>query len=168
MDHEDHGPTRTERTGLLVISALFVAFGLFWSHAATQIPERTSFNAIPPSLLPFWAGLFFAFMGAVIFIGAWRSAPSDRALTEEEAELAVDRKGLIRVGLMMAGLLVFILFFEKIHYAITTFFITAVGLAIAGEPIRPRLFIVAAAIAGSFFLIFIYWLKVPLPGSRYF
>lgn len=160
--------TRGERTAMLVLSAVFVAFGLFWSYAALGVPARTQFSSIAPGLLPFWAGLFFAFMGVVLFVATWRQPVGEHPADAEVTEEAVNLQGILRVALMMVALLVFILLFERVHYAITTFFITVAGLAISGEPIRPRLFLIAAAISALFFLIFIYWLGVPLPGSRYF
>lgn len=168
MEDNEKTQPRGERTAMLVLSATFICFGLFWSYAATGVPARTQFSSIPPGMLPFWAGIFFAFMGVILFVATLRRPVSDRPIDPETDTEAVDLKGVLRVALMMAALLVFILFLEKVHYAITTFFITAAGLAISGEPIRPKLFIIAAVVAALFFLIFIYWLGVPLPGSRYF
>lgn len=168
MEYGESENTRGERTGTLVLSALFVAFGLFWSYAALGVPARTAFSSISPGFLPFWAGLFFAFMGVVLFVQAWRRPARQRPVEAGEADTALELKGVVRVALMMAALLGFILALEHVHYAISTFFVTAAGLAISGEPIRPRLFLIAAAISGLFFLIFIFWLGVPLPGSRYF
>lgn len=165
MEDGESANTRGERAGTMVLSALFVVFGLFWSYAALGVPTRTAFSSISPGLLPFWAGLFFAFMGVVLFLQAWRN-PASEHVAEEDA--STDLRGILRVSLMMAALLGFIVALEHVHYAISTFFITVAGLAISGEPIRTRLFLIAAAISGLFFLIFIFWLGVPLPGSRYF
>jgi len=168
MEDGESVDTRGERTGTMVVSALFVAFGLFWSVVALGVPARTAFSSISPGMLPFWAGLFFAFMGVVLFVQAWRKPESELPAEPGRSEPLVDLQGVVRVSLMMAALLVFILLLEHVHYAISTFFVTVAGLAISGEPLRLRLFLIAAAISGVFFLIFIFWLGVPLPGSRYF
>lgn len=158
--------SRTEKKGLLLFSGCIAAFGLFWSVAALEVPERTAFSSISPGLLPFWAGLFLAFMGAVLFISTWRRPALDDAVPG--AESLFTARGMARVAAALAVLLGYILLLEKLHYAITTYLVILLGLVVAGEPVRLRLFVVSAGIAGALFLIFVYWLGVPLPGSRYF
>jgi hypothetical protein len=50
---------------------------------------------------------------------------------------------------------------------VSTFLITAVGLYLTGEPLKPRLLLVAAVICGLLFWVFVLWLGVPLPGGRF-
>ncbi len=77
-------------------------------------------------------------------------------------------KGQLRVIGALAALLLYIVFLSQLHFFINTFLLSAAGLALSGEPLKPRLPVIAALISGVLFAIFIYWLEIPLPGSRIF
>ena len=160
-DESELSPGR--RIGTIVFGCALLAFGLFWTYAASLVPVRTSFSSIPPGLFPFYAGLLLAAAGLALAIAYFRRP----AVPNTSNEDALDGASLMRVAGLMVALLVYILLLERVHAFITTALLCAVGLAICGMPLRPKLVIAAVLMAGLFFGIFVWWLDVPLPGSRF-
>lgn len=155
--------TRQERVGLLVFSAVLVAFGAFWAFEALKLPSHSAFVSISPGLLPTGAGIVMMLAGIALAAVYWRHP----AVPDDPANPLFDIRGQLRVLAMLAILLGYILVIDRFHYALTTFVAMAAGLAVASEPLRWPLPLKAAAIAGFMFVVFILWLDVPLPGSRF-
>jgi hypothetical protein len=98
-----------------------------------------------------------------LFISTWLQESKPAA--ELGKEPLFEAKAEARGAAVYAVLLVYILILPHVHYFLSTFFAMAAGLYLARERLGLRLIILAAAMAGLFFLIFVWALGVPLPGS---
>lgn len=153
-----------QRLGTLLVAGFLVLFGLFWAYAATRVPVRADLTSISPGFVPFWGGVALAACALALAVVWWRRpaqppAPGEEPLFEPTGQVRV-LAGLVALGAYIALL-------ESVHFFITTFAVSAVGLALAGQPLGWRLLAYALAIAGLIFGIFVWWLEVPLPGSRF-
>jgi hypothetical protein len=152
-----------ERTGTLVSAAVLTLFGLFWVWASSDLPDRQQTAYLSQGFLPITAGFLLAGLSALLFVSTWltRSLPAAQLgrepLFEREAELRA-------VGIF-AVLLAYIILLPHLHYLINTFVLMLVGLWIAREPLRPRVFILAAFMSLVFYGIFVWGIQLPLPGS---
>jgi putative tricarboxylic transport membrane protein len=159
-------PPNGKTLGTLIVSIGLALLGIFWMVAATRIPNKTGFGSLGPGFLPFWAGVILTVIAGGLIVGAIRARIGNRIVSDTGSRLP--EIGLLRVVGTLAALLVYIVLLSRLHFFINTFLLAAVGLALSGEPLKPRLLMVAALISAALFAIFIYWLEIPLPGSRIF
>ena len=152
--------------GTLIVSIGLALLGIFWMVAATRIPNKTGFGSLGPGFLPFWAGVILTAIAGGLIVGAIRARIGKRTVSKAGSPFL--EIGHWRVVGTLAALLVYIALLSRLHFFINTFLLSAVGLALSGEPLKPRLLVIAALISGALFAIFIYWLEIPLPGSRIF
>jgi hypothetical protein len=161
---EDDGAiAQDERIGTLVFAAILTVFGLFWVWASSDLPDRQQTAYLSQGFLPITAGLLLAGLSALLFLSTWFTKARPAAeigrtpLFQPHAEMIA--------AAVFAALFVYILILPHVHYALSTFLLMAVGLGLSGEPLKPRLFLIAAAMAALFYAIFIYGLQLALPGS---
>jgi len=165
MEGAEQAPTRDVRTANLIMSGVLTAVGIGWCLAAGQITSRMTQGFGDAGFLPFWAGILLTIVSLGLFIAYWRT-PAE--IPNEEELPLFEVRGQVRVVALLILLLGYIVFLDKIHYAISTFVLMLVGLPLAGEPIRPRLFVFAALTTAFLYIVFIKVLHVQLPGSLYF
>jgi len=154
-----------DRTGTLIFAAILTLFGLFWIWAASDLPSRQQTAFLTQGFLPTVAGILLAALSAILFFNTWRRKP--RPPEQLGRERLFERGAQIRGAAVFAALLAYIVVLPHIHYLISTFLLMLAGLALAREPFRPRLFIIAAVASALFFAIFVWGLEVALPGSRF-
>jgi hypothetical protein len=164
MGSNDERLTRQQRWATMLFGGLLVVFGAVWAFAASQIPIRSMFQPIPPSFLPFWAGLALMATGVLLTV----SYALRRAEPDDPAEPLFDRAGQLRVALFLLVLLAYTIFLESVHYLWLTFLVTVAALLVAREKFGWPLLFKALASSGVFYLVFIRWFAVSLPGSRFF
>ena len=153
--------------GTIIVAIGMALFGIFWMIAASNIPNKTGFGSLGPGFLPFWAGLILTLIAGGHIVGTVRKRIGTRAAVPTSSHRLLDA-GQLRVAGTLAALLLYIIFLPLLHFFINTFLLSAAGLALCGVPLKPRLLVIAALISGVLFAIFIYWLEIPLPGSRIF
>ena len=153
-------------TGTLVMSIVLAVFGIFWMIAAKNVPNKTGFGSLGPGFLPFWAGASLVFISVGLMIETLRTKHRNQSAPEKT--VGFFHRGHWLVLLTIIALLIYIILLSRLHFFINTFLLAAVGLALSGEPLRPRLLLVAALISFVLFAIFVFWLQIPLPGSRIF
>jgi ABC-type xylose transport system permease subunit len=154
-----------ERTGTLIFSAILTVFGLFWIYAASDLPSRQQTAYLTQGFLPTISGILLAALSALLFVITWRTR--SRPPEELGKERLFERGQQIKGAGVFAVLLAYIIVLPHIHYLISTFLLMAAGLALAREPIGPRLFIIAAIASAVFFGIFVWGLQIALPGSQF-
>lgn len=159
-------PPSGKTLGTLMVSIGLALLGIFWMVAANNIPNKLGFGSLGPGFLPFWAGLIMTLIAGGLIVETVRARRGNGAPPATGTRF-MDRNRL-RVYGTMAALLLYIIFLPLLHFFINTFLLSAAGLALSGEPLKPRLLVIAALISGVLFAIFIYWLQIPLPGSRIF
>lgn len=159
----DHVVPQDERLGTLIFAAVLTLFGLFWVYESSDLPSRQQTAYLSQGFLPITAGILLAILAALLFISTLltKSKPAAALGKEPLFEPKTDARG----AAVFAILLVYILILPHVHYLISTFLLMAVGLYLARERIGLRLLAIAAVMAGVFFVVFVWGLGVPLPGS---
>jgi len=163
-DNKDVIPS-DERSGTLIFAAVLTLFGIFWVWASSDLPSRQQTAYLSQGFLPITAGFLLAGLSALLFISTWLT----KALPPGQLgrEPIFERVAELRAAGIFAALLAYIMLLPHVHYLINTFALMLVGLAIAREPLRPRLFVLAAVMSALFYAIFVWGIQLPLPGSQY-
>lgn len=151
-----------------VAAAALSVFGVLWVVAAANQSYFVDTPHVSLSFIPMAAGAILALLAGIVALS--RSRP--HALTEGLDDDTVDAgepaaHGVLRAVLALVALVAYALVLDRVHALITTFGLMCVALYLSGEPLRPRLFVVAAIVAGLLYAMFVLWLGVPLPGSRF-
>jgi hypothetical protein len=154
-----------ERRGTLIFAAFLTGLGLFWIYASSDLADRQQTAYLSQGFLPVVSGVLLAALSAMLFLSTWLT--KFRPAKELGKEQLFEPSAQIRGAAVFGVLLLYIIALPHVHYAVNTFFLMAAGLALAREPIRPRLFVLAAVISGIFFSIFVWGLQIALPGSIY-
>lgn len=154
-----------ERRGTLIFAAVLTLFGLFWLYASADLPSRQQTAYLSQGFVPIVAGILLAGLAAMLFVSTWMTASKPPA--ELGKEPLFEPKAEARGAAVFFLLLVYILILPHVHYLISTFLLMLAGLYLARERFGVRLFVLAAVMAGLFFLVFVWGLGVPLPGSGY-
>ena len=149
--------------GTLIMAVILAAFGIFWMIAATQIPDRTKIGSLGPGFLPFWAGLILTGVSGTLAVVTLRARRREGAGKKQAVEQAPPQ--LWRVYGALAALFLYIVLLTHLHFFINTAIISAIGLVLGGEPLRPRLLLYTLIITSIIYGLFVAWLQVPLPGS---
>ncbi len=154
--------------GTLIVAMGFAAFGIFWMVASMKIPSSAFSDLAGSRFLPLWAGASLTFICLLLIaqtLLAGRQAGGDSMEDNEPGD--EPKIQYWRTFGAFASLLLYILLLEHLHFFINTTIVSTLGLAIGGEPLRPRLLLYALIIGGIAYAIFILLLQIPLPGSRY-
>jgi hypothetical protein len=154
-----------ERTGTLIFAAILTLFGLFWVWASSDLPDRVQTAYLSQGFLPISAGFMLAGLSAILFISTWMT--KSRPAAELGRQPLFERRAELQAAGIFLVLLAYILLLPHLHYLINTFLLMLIGLAIAREPLRPRLFILAAVMSLIFYAIFVWGIQLQLPGSQY-
>jgi putative tricarboxylic transport membrane protein len=134
--------------------------GLFWlvwavliCHGASQL-GLGSVTDPGSGFIFFWSGLILALLALVLIVG---SVPETNAVDRPTAGT-----NWRRVLLVLASLVFYAVFLERIGFAFSTFFLLSFLLKVSGTP-WPRTVAVAVAAAVGTFSLFELWLKIRLP-----
>jgi hypothetical protein len=161
----DHVIAQDERLGTLIFAAVLTLFGIFWIWASSDLPSRQQTAYLSQGFLPITAGILLAVLSAMLFVSTWLQ--KSRPAAELGKEPLFEAKAEARGAAVYGALLAYIVMLPHVHYLLSTFFLMAVGLYLARERIGLRLIALAGIMAGLFFLVFVWGLGVPLPGSGY-
>lgn len=153
-----------------IAAAALASFGVFWMIAAARQSYFVDTPYVSLSFLPMAGGAILALLSAFVALRPTRpeTAP-DRPADSEATGTARSQEsaGALRAALAIAALTAYAILLPRVHSLMTTFGLLVVGLALSGEPLRPKLLLVAAFAALLLYGIFVIWLGVPLPGGRY-
>lgn len=154
-----------ERVGTLIFSAFLLILGVLWIIAASDLPSRQQTAYLSQGFLPIAAGIILTVVSALLLVSYWRT-PS-RPAGELGKEPLFEPRAQLKAAAVFGTLLGYIILLPTLHFLLSTFLLMAAGLAIAGEPLRPRLLVRAATMAGLFFAIFVWGLQIAVPGGRF-
>ena len=143
------GADRFAGAGLLALGVAFAAGALkqydYWGP-----------NGPGPAFLPFWLGLAMAVLATALLIGAIRAANADDAWLPRG-------EGLRRLLLVLGSTTALVLLLDVLGMVVATLlFLLVLFRGIDRQPWTLSV-AVAVAIAGLNFLVFTYWLRVPMP-----
>jgi ABC-type xylose transport system permease subunit len=160
---DDDAIPQDERLATIVFAAVLMLFGIFWVWASSDLPSRQQTAYLSQGFLPITAGFLLAGLSCLLLIGT--SMTKSRPATELGRPPLFQAEAEARAAGIFLALLAYILLLPHIHYLLSTFLLMLAGLAVAREPLRPRLFILAAVMSLIFYGIFVWGIKLPLPGS---
>jgi len=143
---------RADRIAGAVLLALAVAF----SAGALKYYTYTGPGGPGSALLPFWLGVLMAVLAAMLLASALRSAdPGPQWLPRGD--------GLRRLLLVLGVTIALVALLKVVGMILGTVLFLIVLLRRLDRIPWPLTLSVAAATAGLNYLVFTYWLRVPLP-----
>ena len=143
---------RADRVTGAALLALSVAFAV----GALQNYAYWGENGPGSAFLPFWLGVTMAVLATVLLVRALRG-------TDPGPAWLPDAAGLRRLALVLGATLALIALLNVLGMLIgTVLFMIVIVRGLDRHP-WPRTLAVAAGVAAFNFLVFTWWLKVPLP-----
>ena len=139
-----------------IAGAGLLSLGVAFSAGALKQHDYWGPNGPGPAFLPFWLGLAMAVLAAVLLIGAIRSAdPGDAWLPHGD--------GLRRLALVLGATTALVVLLNVAGMVVATLlFLIGLFRFLDRQP-WPLTLAVALAVTGLNFLVFTYWLRVPMP-----
>ena len=139
-----------------IAGAALLALGVAFSAGARMSYAYWSPNGPGPAFLPFWLGLVMAVLAGLLFLGALRS-------TDPGPQWLPTGEGLRRLGLVLGITIAFVALLNVLGMLLgTVLFLVCLLRGLDRQPWRLTLS-VALATAAFNFVVFTYWLRVPMP-----
>jgi len=136
--------------------AVLLAFALAFGAGALKQYAYWAPNGPGPAFLPFWLGVVMALLAMLLFVGALRAKePGDDWLPSGE--------GLRRLVLVLGATVVYVALLGVLGMVVAMVLFLVVLMRVIDRCGWPLTLSVALATAGSIYLVFGRWLKVPLP-----
>ncbi|MEP7302152.1 MAG: tripartite tricarboxylate transporter TctB family protein [Caldimonas sp.] len=139
-----------------IVGAGLLAGAVAFSAAALRYYAYWGENGPGPAFLPFWLGVVMAGLAALLLIGALRSGEAgDDWLPRGE--------GLRRIAVVAGATIALVALLNVVGMSVATvLFLIGLVRFLDRQP-WPLTIAVALATAGFNFVVFTYWLRVPLP-----
>jgi putative tricarboxylic transport membrane protein len=139
-----------------IAGAGLLALGVAFSAGALKQYDYWGPNGPGPAFLPFWLGLAMAVLAALLLVGALRSGDPGEAWFPRGDSLR-------RLVLVLGATTALVVLLNVVGMVLgTLLFLIGLFRFLDRQP-WPLTVAVAAAIAGLNFLVFTYWLRVPMP-----
>lgn len=139
-----------------IAGAVLLAFAVAFSAGALKHYTYTGPGGPGSAFLPFWLGVLMAVLAAMLLVGALRSpSPGPQWLPRGE--------GLRRLLLVLGVTVAFVALLKVLGMILGTALFLIVLLRRLDRIPWPTTLAVAVATAGLNYLVFTYWLRVPLP-----
>lgn len=139
-----------------ITGAALLALSVAFSVAALKNYSYWGENGPGSAFLPFWLGLTMAVLATMMLVRALRSAdPGPRWLP--------DATGLRRIALVLGATVGLVVLLNVLGMVIgTVLFVTVIVRGLDRHP-WPMTLAVAFGVAAFIYVVFTWWLKVPLP-----
>jgi hypothetical protein len=139
-----------------IAGAALLVLGIAFSAGALTHYAYWGENGPGPAFLPFWLGLAMAVLASILLLGAVRSGdPGEPWLPRGE--------GLRRLVLVFGISVAFVALLKVLGMAVgTVLFLVVLLRGLDRQPWHVTV-AVSLAVAAVNYLIFIHWLKVPMP-----
>jgi len=139
-----------------IAAAGLLALGVAFSAGALGYYDYWGPNGPGPAFLPFWLGLIMAVLAALLMVNAIRTAdPGEEWLPRGDS--------LRRLVLVLAATTALVALLEVVGMIVGTVLFLIVVVRFLDRHPWPLTIAVALAVAGLNFLVFTFWLRVPLP-----
>lgn len=139
-----------------VAGAALLALGVGCSVGALRSYAYWGDSGPGPAFLPFWVGVVMALLAALLLVGSVRSR-------DPGAGWLPRGDGLRRLGAVLAATVALVALLDRIGMVVGTVLFLAVLIRVLDGSRWLRAIAVAAAVAGVNHLIFVRWLKLPMP-----
>jgi hypothetical protein len=137
-------------------AAALLALGVAFSAGALKYYDYWGANGPGPAFLPFWLGLIMAVLAALLLVQAIR--------TDDPGEEWLPRgDSLRRLVLVLAATIALVALLQVVGMIVGTVLFLIVVVRFLDRHPWPLTIAVALAVAAVNFLVFTYWLRVPLP-----
>lgn len=139
-----------------ITGAALLALAVAFSAGALKNYAYWGENGPGPAFLPFWLGVVMSVLAAALLVGALRSNDAGEAWLPRG-------DGLKRLALVLGATTALVALLDVLGMILgTVLFLVALMRLLDRHP-WPLTLAVAGAVAGFNFLVFTYWLRVPLP-----
>ena len=139
-----------------IAGAALLALGASFSVGALMHHAYWGANGPGPGFLPFWLGLVMALLAGALLLGALRAADAGQTWLPTG-------DGLRRLTIVLGLTTALVALLQVVGMVLgTVLFLIALMRLLDRLPWRTTLS-VSLAVAASNYLIFAYWLKVPMP-----
>lgn len=139
-----------------ITGAALLALAVAFSAGALKNYAYWGENGPGPAFLPFWLGVVMALLAAALLVGALRSNDPGQAWLPRG-------DGLKRLALVLGATTALVALLDVLGMILATvLFLVGLMRWLDRHP-WPLTLSVAMAMAGFNFLVFTYWLRVPLP-----
>lgn len=155
MPMKKFNPLRNKDTFLGIV--LLIASVIYLIGVQRFPPVNVEFRASSPSFLPNLLGVALAVLSIFLTIEGYRSAPAPIL------NIQASKKNIIRAAVLLAALVLFILFFDILGFAVSAFILTAGLQLLLGEKNIIRTLIVALIVSAVLYVIFVVLLRVSFP-----
>lgn len=133
-----------------------LALGVAFAAGALKQHDYWGPNGPGPAFLPFWLGLAMALLAGALLVGALRERDAGTAWLPRG-------EGLRRLLVVLGATVALVVLLSVVGMVVGTFvFLLGLFRFVDRQPWALGL-AVAVAIAGLNFLVFTYWLRVPMP-----
>lgn len=143
---------RADRIAGAALLALAVAF----SAGALKSYAYWGPNGPGPAFLPFWLGIVMAVLAGLLLLGALRSVDAGPPWLP-------GREGLRRLALVLGVTVAFVALLNVVGMLLGTVLFLLVLLRRLDRQPWPLCVAVALAVAGFNYMVFTFWLRVPMP-----
>ena len=138
-----------------------MVFSLALMEAARRMPPSATFGP-GAGFLPFWCGGLLALLAILLIVDAFRRSPAAAA-----KPVFPGGRALLVLGMVIAGLAVYILTLELLGFLIGTGLLTAYLLGFVEKEKWSTTLVVAVLNAAALYIVFQVLLGVNLPANRF-
>ena len=139
-----------------IAGAALLALGVSFSVGALKHHNYWGANGPGPGFLPFWLGLVMALLASALLLGALRAADAGPAWLPSG-------DGLRRLAVVLGLTFAFVALLQVVGMVLGTVLFLVALMRLLDRTPWPTTLGVALAVAASNYLIFAFWLKVPMP-----
>jgi putative tricarboxylic transport membrane protein len=145
-------------TGIIVL-----IFSGFIMEEAWRMPHGSA-SGFDPGVwfFPFWLGVLMAVLAILLLVTAWR-----RPVDPAKKAIFPGREPLIAIGLILAGLAVYILLLEVLGFLVDTVLFTTFLLRVVMREKWKMTLLIASITSISLYVIFQVLLKINLPKNMF-
>ena len=143
-----------------IAGAGLLALGVAFSAGALKQYDYWGENGPGPAFLPFWLGLAMAILAAGLLVGALRSADAGEPWLPRG-------EGLRRLVVVLGATVALVLLLNVLGMVVATLLFLIGLFRFLDRQSWSLTVAVALAVAGLNFLVFTYWLRVPMPVGMF-
>ena len=141
-----------------IAGAVLLVSAVAFSAGALKYYTYSGPGGPGPAFVPFWLGVIMAVLAAMLLVGALRSGdPGVQWLPQGD--------GLRRLCVVLGVTVAFVALLPFVGMILGTALFLVILMRLLDRTAWPVSLSVAAATAGTNYLVFTYWLKVPFPVS---